>query len=766
MVFADHGADVVKVERPGGDLARHWAGFRMWNRGKRSVELDLRNSQSDRDALWSLLDGGDVLIQSIRPGGMDRLGFGPSEVRARAPHIVYCSINGFGSLTHLSGIPAYEGVVLAKVGKMVGLDRLSGAAAENDTARPLFSGAPIASYAAGQLAFQGVMAALLARQRTGLGDHVRTSLLQGISAAVMRLQFKREADDQGPPPGTTDADRHILLRGLMLTFLVAECKDGRFIQMCARQDAHFRNWLVALGLEDCLTEPRYAKAPMGFATVEDIEDLEDAIRARMRERTQDEWMDLFIKDYDIGGDPFLTFDEFLDHPQLTANDRVATVADDEVGDCRQLGSLALFQGKANKIAAGAPRLGSHEPRWASAKRPGFTGLLPAPSKTAPLDGVTVLELAYFLAAPLGPTLLAELGARVIKVEPREGDPYRRVGIEASHVLHGKESIALDLKDPRGQKIVHALIERSDALVHNFRPGVVERLGCNVEVAHQLNPDLVYLYGASYGSKGPESHRPAFHSTPTALSGAGIYQAGEGNAPVDDAFPDPCAGIAVASALLLGLWARERSGRGCYLETSMLTSAGYVHADNLVSYEGRPERLAPDQAQSGLHALYRLYPCRQGWVFAAVLRDDEWQSFAKHLGRGDLLADARFQSHASRIANDNELVAQISSTFSQRSAEEWESVFTSHGLGVVRADAGNIETFFAREGLVQPAHHTDGQYWRLGPRIEFDSRPNRLGGQDPIGGSSRLILKELTMTEDEIDDLCRSGVVLGAADRLP
>lgn len=757
MLFADHGAEVVKVERPGGDRARQFAGFRVWNRGKRSLELDLRTSPADSDLLWSILEGSDVLIQALRPGAAERLGFGPEAVRSRCPQIVYCSISGFGPLSHLDGIPGYEGVVLAKAGKMVGLDRLSGAAAENRTDRPLFSAAPIASFAAGQLAFQGIMSALLARDRSGSGDHVRTSLLQGLTAAVMRLQFKRTQDGE-TAPDLPDHSRQLLLRGLMLTFLVAECKDGRFIQMCARQDDHFRNWLAALRLEDRLSEPRYAEAPMGFRSIDDIQELEDAIRDRMLERTQQEWMELFIHHFDVGGDPFLTFDEFLDHEQLLENDRLVVTADDEVGPCRQLGGLALFDGAAIPLTAGAPRLGAGPVPATAKRRPPTGGPEAGTSAVAPLAGTTILELAYFIAAPLGPTLLAELGARVIKVEPLQGDPYRRVGIEASHVLHGKESIALDLKNPRAREILHSLIARSDALVHNFRPGVVERLGCDHNLAQRLNPRLVYLYAASYGAKGPEAHRPAFHSTPTALSGAGIYQAGEGNAPVDDAFPDPCAGIAVASALLLGLWARERTGRGPYLETSMLVSAGLVHADNIVAYRGRPERLTVDQAQSGLHALYRLYPCSQGWVFVAALHDGEWRKLAALIGRADLLDDERFRSPPDRLEHNAELAAQLADTFRRRPADDWEAALTRRGLGVVRADAGNIEAFVAREGLVFPATHPDGEYWRLGARVELDSRPCRLDGQQSIGGSSRTILEELGLAAREIDELCRSGVV--------
>ena len=162
-----------------------------------------------------------------------------------------------------------------------------------------------------------------------------------------------------------------------------------------------------------------------------------------------------------------------------------------------------------------------------------------------MDGVTIVECAYYYATPFATALLADLGARVIKIERLQGDPYRLLGgdpygmsdggsdpvLNLGHnnmvrAMQGKESIALNLKDERGRKILHSLVAKADVFVHSFRPGVPESLGIDYETLRRVNPDLVYQYGASYGSTGPYSRQPAIDPIIAAFAGTTVYQAGE------------------------------------------------------------------------------------------------------------------------------------------------------------------------------------------------------------------------------------------------
>ncbi|MGE0383175.1 MAG: CaiB/BaiF CoA transferase family protein [Gammaproteobacteria bacterium] len=758
MLLADNGAQVTKVEPPAGDWARPYPGFLMWNRGKRSVVLDF-STPADLQAARTLAAEADVVIAAFAPGTAARRGLDYAPLRQLNPALVYATIEGIAGATG-AGMRAYEGIVAARSGRMMGNDRLSGSVID-DPARPIWLAAPFNSYGAGMLAMQGIAAALYQRRRTGAGQEVRTSLLDGASAATMRLRFQRQGEAIVPvqvAPG-----RSLMLRGIALTFLTAECSDGRYIQMCARQDHHFRNWMTALGLAHLLGEPRFAGAPMQFQCEADVDELEVLLRERMRTKTQAEWMRIFIEEHDVGGDPFLTAQEFLDHEQMLANGRIVTIDDPDRGPVTQLGPLVLFSETPSVIRGSAPALGADTVPAVPARAPAVAVAPSAAPRPPPFSGITVLEVATFLAGPLGATLLAELGARVIKLEPPGGDPFRRTGLEFVHIVHGKESIAVDLKQAQGRAILQRLIASSDALLHNFRPDVPARLGMDYQSASRVNPRLVYLYAGSYGSKGPQRGRPAFHSTPNALCGGGIKQAGQGNVPVDDSYPDPCSGIAVGTALALGLYAREITGRGQYLETTMLCSSGYVHSNDLVRYRGAPPWQLSDRGQHGPSALCRLYRCATGWIFLCVVQRKEWQALAAGLGRPQWLADPRLSGWPLGTDAQAALESDLERIFAQRGAGEWVRALAGAGVAVASAADGTFEEFLAAEKMLAAEMHPSfGEYFRLPPRVRFSACENAHGAPSACGEHTDAILEELGYTHAQRAALHAQGVVRAAA----
>lgn len=765
MILADHGADVCKVEPPDGDWARQLPGFAMWNRGKTCCTLDLR-SPLDLSRAGSLAREADVLVHDWHPKTASARGLDGRALRRVNPAIVTCGISAApGTRTEIcSG--AYDATIAALAGRMVGLDALSGAAPDQDRAAPLFTAAPTAAYGAAMLAVQGILAAIHRRAVTGMGMDVSTSLVQAEAAFLMRQDLARGGPDRRGLPGTPPA----VHRGIVLSFLTAECKDGRYIQMCARQDAHFRNWMRALDLADVLNDPRYTAAPLGIREIADIEQLERRIRERMLEKTQAEWMELFSGAFDVGADPFLTPEEFLAHPQMLANDRTITLTDPVLGELTMPGPLVLMSDTPACIQLPAPqpaRLGL-PPRWPrSSNTYGTSGEAPDTSRippvepaagAGPLAGVTVLEIAYFVAGPLSATLLAELGARVVKVEPIEGDPSRRTGLQNAKFLAGKESIALDLKSEVGRQILHRLLERSDVLVHNFRPGVPDRLGFGYEDAIRINPRLVYLYAASYGSKGPQAHRTAFHSTPNALCGGGILQAGQGNPPVDDSYCDPGSGLAAATAVLVGLTARGATGRGQYLETSMLASAAYVHSNDMVLGASRAPRGQVDKGQHGMGPCYRLYRCRTGWVFLSAWRDRDFRRLADALG-GTWADQAELSTSAARRAAADELTETLANLFATRDASEWVAELALPESILVEVSDVPLERWFEEQDLLLPMEHPEfGPYWQPPAKLSFDEVVRPAAATCSLGEHTGAILAELGYDAGQIRALQSTGAV--------
>jgi crotonobetainyl-CoA:carnitine CoA-transferase CaiB-like acyl-CoA transferase len=219
---------------------------------------------------------------------------------------------------------------------------------------------------------------------------------------------------------------------------------------------------------------------------------------------------VFAEDPDVSAEPFARPGDALLHPQMIHTGDSIEVDDPAFGRTRQLGPLFTASAQPATEGFAAPR--------------------GAPSL---LQGITVLELATWIATPMATALLSELGARVIKIEPLAGDPLRGYGPVGLKCVQGKESITLDLKTTEGRDIVHRLVERADALVHNFRPGVPERLGIDDATLRPLNPGLIHLYAASYGSTGPMSAKPAFHVTAGAVCGGALAQSGGDGAPGPD-----------------------------------------------------------------------------------------------------------------------------------------------------------------------------------------------------------------------------------------
>ncbi|HEX7096037.1 MAG TPA: CoA transferase, partial [Acidimicrobiales bacterium] len=528
------------------------------------------------------------------------------------------------------------------------------------------------------------------------------------------------------------------------------------------------NWLRVLGLEHLLDDPSLATMPDLLPSQEALEHVRGLIADAMATRTLDEWLDIFLRE-DVGGDPFLTAEEYLQHPQATENGRTVVIDDPVLGRTTQIGPLGVFSETPSVIGKPAPALGADTvPVLRSLPRRGTTPPMPPATATPrrrPFEDVTVLELGYFYAAPFAMTLLAELGARVIKVEPPTGDPARRNWVtDYDKETVGKESIVADLKTPEGLRIVHQLAERADVLLHNFRPGVPERLRIDPGTMLEINPRLVYVYGGAFGSKGPWARKPGFHSSPNAIAGVGIIEAGAGNPPVNRTYADPAGALATAVCTLIALHARERTGKGQYVETTMLSSMAYAVSGWSITYPGKEPGPLPDSGQHGFHALHRLYDTGDGWLFLECETDAQWAALVETLGMPELAHDPRFADRVHRRDHDEELAALLHDALEAAPASQWEIRLLAAGVPAVRADGIDLFDFMLNHphmrenGLSVPARLADGtEFWRSAGCVEFSHLERRLGDPQPLGASTERILRELGYSDAEIADLEARGV---------
>ena len=493
-------------------------------------------------------------------------------------------------------------------------------------------------------------------------------------------------------------------------------RDGRWIQLGNLLEHLFYAFMDAADLTLLFAEEQWQGGQAEW-TPEAVEEMRDRILERMQEKTADEWMQIFRAQGNVAAEPFTPTHDAVGNHDMAANGDTITLDDPDLGPVKQLGPIAHLRETPAEIARPAPPVGEANGfNWASRNSAAPMSTTPngaAPSGK-PLDGFTILEFATIIATPIGVSMLADLGARVIKVEPIGGDPFRGMGagpltgLLASKTNAAKESICIDLKSPEGQAIVADLIAQSDAIVHNYRPGVPDRLGIGYETAKAIRPDIVWVSANGYGPDAPGARRPSAHPIPGAAMGGALFQAGSAMPPAgcetieevreasrqlmraNESNPDPNTGVLVGSATLLGLYAQRRYGVGQQIFVNMLTANAYANSDDFLQYEGKPPRRQVDGELYGTAPWYRLYPASEGWVFFAALTDEDWSAFCAEAAPH--LADARDTS-------EDDLTTALADVFATAPATEWEARLTTVGVGCVVADAGHPGQFFLHDPQV-------------------------------------------------------------------
>ncbi|HEY4459814.1 MAG TPA: CoA transferase [Pseudonocardiaceae bacterium] len=784
MLLADHGAEVTRISSPSGDPWQDSSGYRVWQRGKRSAVLDLKDA-ADRARLHALARNADVVLESFAPGTAVRLGVDNATLAALNPRLIHCSITGYGQDGPDANRPGLDALVSARTGQqwevrgvtggtigrlsgtegiLPGLTAPPGCWVGPDRDGPLFTGVPWASLGAAYIATVAINAALFARESTGRGQHIDASLLHGVLATTVAAWQRAERPDtpayqswiidpRAPKGFFRAADGRWTHHWVVLPeFILTASGNGMraSADVVSPKNASLRVSPVA---EDMVVLHAY----------------QDQLAEAVARYPAQDWVEL-AAEVGVPVQPVRSPEEALLDPLLLADGCVVEVADPEAGPIRQVGRVVELARHPQPTPAPAPKPGQHTAEViaeadALLATPADIAVPPSVSLAAPLAGITVLDLGLAVAGPFGTQVLAQLGARVIKINTRRDTFWHSTHIGMC-CNRDKESITLDLKQPEAMAVLHRLVRGADVVQHNMRYDAAQRLGVDYESLRRHNPRLVYCHTLGH-ERGPRQQLPGNDQTGAALAGTTWLDGGLD----DDGRPiwsctslgDTGNGFLSALGIIQALYDRGRTGEGQFVRTSIL----YAHLLNAstawVSPDGERAgpRQRPDGQQYGWHALYRLYPTMDGWLCVAALTEQDWRMLAAALGRPELVDDERFATASARAEHDAELIAELGGILLGRTAREWFETLDAHGVPCEVSDPDYVLRLFEDpERVASFTHRAVGELTVAGLCFDLSGTPGVLKGP-PVwpGQNSAAILDELGYSVEEIAALLESGAVV-------
>jgi len=401
----------------------------------------------------------------------------------------------------------------------------------------------------------------------------------------------------------------------------------------------------------------------------------------------------------------------------------------------------------------------------------------------PLEGIKVLDFSIAVAAPFGGTMLADMGAEVIKVERVQGEA-QRLGLPAgmddkldTSVVEkmpdtaswmafnrGKKDLAIDIRTAKGKEIVLKLAEKADVILQSFRPGVAQRLGIGYEDISKINPKVVYCSFSGYGQTGPTAHRAGGDMWSQAMSGIVSLIGYPGSAPQMLPFPacDHVGGMLVAYAVMTALFVRERTGQGQAITVNNLDAALYMQ------YSGFAEYLTNGKMPYKAGRSYGAPPfgpfrAKDGDVLTIFGTGPMWPDFCKLVGVEHLVNDPRYKTDEARHENREEIGQLLDEAFSKKTRAEWQQLFREARMRcdpcLTYDEVCAHPQLEVNEMIYTTNHPTCGEVKMLGLPVKLEKTPGKPQGPSPqLGQHTEEILLGLGYSAGDIDDLENGGVI--------
>ena len=391
-----------------------------------------------------------------------------------------------------------------------------------------------------------------------------------------------------------------------------------------------------------------------------------------------------------------------------------------------------------------------------------------------LGDITVVDLSHALAGPFATSMLADYGATVIKIEPPEGEMSRAwgppfYGRETAYFVNlnrNKKSVTIDLKHPDGRALFFRLVDTADVVVENLRVGTVARLGIDYESARRRQPRVIYCSISGFGQDGPYRDRAALDLVVQAESGMMSItgEAGGRGVRCGVSIADITAGMYAAFGILAALHARETTGRGQFLDVSMLDAQLGILSGMVGAYLADHKVPGPLGTAYGFLLPYQTFRTRSRDIAIGVGNDRLWRTFCPLIGLPQLVDDARYATNAARNANRPALIALLQDTFLTKTYEEWEAILVPAGIpmGAINTIDRVVEhpQVAARGALVECTHPVAGTIQTVAPAVRMSETPGSVRMPAPLLGehTDDVLRERLGMSDAEITALRRSGAI--------